>query len=60
MGTPINTAKPTVPTGPLDVLSAPWASDAGGPLAIEKKPLTAPVASNANRNALRAIVSREI
>jgi hypothetical protein len=59
MGTPINTSKPVA--GPLDVLSAPWASgNDNSELAVVKKPLTAPVASNANRDALRAIVSREI
>jgi hypothetical protein len=60
MGTPINTEKPAS-TG----WEKPQAKegfdlekpDSGIPKA---KPLTAPVASNSNRDALRAIVSREI
>jgi KaiC/GvpD/RAD55 family RecA-like ATPase len=76
MGTPINTSAPTStkwekpqaregfelgkPAGPLDVLSAPWADQGDNSVAVAKKPLTAPVASNSNRDALRAIVSREI
>jgi hypothetical protein len=59
-GTSVDTTK-TVITGPLDVMSAPWATDTdSGQLPVEKKPLTVPVATSANRNALRAIVSREI
>jgi archaellum biogenesis ATPase FlaH len=76
MGTPINTSAPTStkwekpqaregfelgkPAGPLDVLAAPWADQGDNGVAAAKKPLTAPVASNSNRDALRAIVSREI
>jgi len=76
MGTPINTGAPTStkwekpqakegfdlmkPSGPLDVTSAPWADSGDNSVAVAKKPSTAPVASNANRDALRAIVSREI
>lgn len=76
MGTPINTSAPTStkwekpqaregfelgkPASPLDVLSAPWADQGDNSVAAAKKPLTAPVASNSNRDALRAIVSREI
>jgi hypothetical protein len=58
-GTSVDTNKTAA--GPLDVMSAPWATDAdSGQLPVEKKPLTVPVATSANRNALRAIVSREI
>jgi archaellum biogenesis ATPase FlaH len=44
-----------VPTGPLDVTTAPWADNKD-----TQKPSSAPVATNANRNALRAIVSRDL
>lgn len=46
----------SVSTGPLDVTKAPWASNNEADV---QKPLTPPVATNANRNALRAIVSRD-
>jgi archaellum biogenesis ATPase FlaH len=49
-GTTVNTAPAS---GPLDVSKAPWASD-------NKKPLATPVATSVNRDALRAIVSRDI
>ncbi len=52
-GTTVNTS--SVPSGPLDVLGAPWADKPD-----TKKPLATPVATSVNRDALRAIVSRDI
>jgi hypothetical protein len=68
LGTTINTEAPTPPA------STKWEKPTGthawdyptggatatGETAPVQKPLTAPVATSANRNALRAIVSREI
>jgi hypothetical protein len=57
--TPVTSTKWEKPTG-KHAWDYPTGSAPGGETEPVQKPLTAPVATSANRNALRAIVSREI
>jgi len=63
LGTTVNTEAPTLPTSTKwekPTGTHAWDYPTGGATTPTEKPPTAPVATSANRNALRAIVSREI